>query len=330
MNKPQNITLFIIISSIILIASCSGCNENPRDCYDLLSFRDATPPVFIDIKAQSPTCLQLSFNEKLMEEKNPPLFLNDAPHTNFAYKEKTLCVYTREPITPGEKVTVQGRVKDLSGNTTHFTCTTYGANQNPASLLINEFTTKGTSKSPDRVELVALKSGCLAGLTLYNGTIPYDTDRCVLPNTMVSTGEYIVITFQEDPDSLTFESENHAGLSANNGTISLYQDPSAQAPLIDAVAYSTQTASTFEGFGSKDVLSGAQLLCKSGQWQYTTPLSSAAIDCTTSTATRSINRSHTAEGIPVDTNSQSDWYVTKTGGQSFGSSNTKEHYEPRN
>jgi len=330
MNKPQNITLFLIISSMILISSCSGCKEGTNDCYDLLSFRDATPPVFIDIKAQSPTCLVLSFNEQLMEENDPPLFLNNDPHANFTYQEKTLRLYTRDPITPGEKVTVQGRVKDLSGNTTHFTCTTYGANQNPASLLINEFTTKGTNKSPDRVELVALKSGCLAGLTLYNGTIPYYTDRCVLPNIMVSTGEYIVITFQVDQKDLSFPSENYAGLGSNNGTISLYQDPSAQAPIIDAVAYSTQTSSTFEGFGSSNILSGAQLLCQSGQWQYADPLSSATIDCTTSTATRSINRSHSLSGLPVDTNSKSDWYVTKTGGQSFGSSNTKEHYEPRN
>jgi hypothetical protein len=326
MNKHQNISISLVLLSILLFALCNGCKEEQNSCYDLLSYRDTTPPVFINLEAESPTCFKLSFNEKLSVEKDPLLYLNKKPHDNFTFSQKDLYLYTTNQILPGQKVNISGRVRDLAGNTTSFNCTAYGTNPNPATLLINEFTTKGTSKSPDRVELVAIKSGCIAGITLYDGVVPYYTDCCILPNQTISTGEYIVITFKENPDNSYYESENHAGLSSNNGCLTLCSDPSARAHVIDAVVYSNKTATTFQGFGSHNVLNGAQLLAQNGKWQYAEQLSTSAIDCSTATATRSINRRHTSSGLCVDTNSQSDWYVTKTGGQSFGSANSKERY----
>ena len=66
---------------------------------------------------------------------------------------------------PGKKTELKGRVNDWIGNSLTFTLGLWGYNPNLPTLLINEFTTKGSGNNPDRVELLVLK-GNLAGITL--------------------------------------------------------------------------------------------------------------------------------------------------------------------
>lgn len=317
----------MVLTSMLMTVSCSGCQEDVAEAYDLLSYRDSTPPVFEDMQALSPTSLRLCFNEQLKQDTESKFRLNGTIHTNYRYQGQFLYIYTTIPISPGAETTIEGTVSDLSGNTTRFSCITYGANTNPASLLINEFTTKGTGKSPDRVELVATKSGSLAGITLSDGPGASYDDRCILPDRNVCVGEYVVINFGKKIDDGSFQSDKGLGLGGNNGTLVLAEDPSIGAAIMDAVVYSNKSSATCQGFGSTEILTRASTLAKLGAWQWQEPLCQAAIDSSTSTATRSINRKRNSYGAPQDTDSSNDWYITITGGKTFGNINNTATYE---
>ena len=66
----------------------------------------------------------------------------------------------------------------------------------------------------------------------------------------------------------------------------------------------------------------------SGDWEIDTPLSNAAVNSTNETSTRTINRYSDKWGKYQDTNTQNDFYITITSGQSFGYKNNPKVYEP--
>ena len=73
------------------------------------------------------------------------------------------------PLPPGEKGILQGAVEDNARNSLYFTISLYGYNDRVPKVLINEFTTQGSSAHPDRVELLVLEAGDTAGMVFYDG-----------------------------------------------------------------------------------------------------------------------------------------------------------------
>lgn len=145
-----------------------------------------------------------------------------------------------------------------------------------------------TKGKPDKIELYALSSGNIGGSTLVYGKNDKSTSY-TLKDQEVKEGDFIVISLEE-------------GLGANNGFIELRATPSPFSRLIDKVFYTNK--------GDEDNTEG---------W------SGSGVDSTFSTTTRSINRK-SENGIPVDTDTSDDWYITKTRGASWGEANTKEIY----
>jgi hypothetical protein len=230
-------------------------------------------------------------------------------------------------LRPGTRSEVRGRVKDYSGNTSGFTIQVWGYNPDLPQVLINEFTTKGTAKSPDRTELRILSSGNINGMTLYNG-VPSDFDALVVFGDIdVRADDMVVVWWTEDISVPEVQEDMTGGrvfnicaqsteaLPSNNGALVLCGSPALGADVLDAVVYSNFSAS-YGGYGTRSAQERAKWVTGSGAW------SGDPLDSTTSTATRSMGRLPDAD----DSDSAKDWIVTVTGGATFGARNSTEAF----
>jgi hypothetical protein len=267
-----------------------------------------------------PQTIRITFDESV-RMTTTPFSITDNRIVTQTVTKSTLTLVLERPMALATSDTLEGRIEDLSGNSRHFSIEIWAKNPTPAMLLINEFTTKGTTTNPDRVELVVTARGNLAGLTLYVGTAHSYSDRIVFADQWVERGKYLVVRFKEsDSDTSEYHSQELTGLGTNNGCLSLALTPEWESPVIDAVVWGNMSTTTFEGFGSAALLAQVNYLFEKEQW-YSTK-SGDSIDSTTSTATRSFCRYRFS-----DTNSAEDWYICDTREASFGGINSEKRYE---
>ena len=92
--------------------------------------------------------------------------------------------------------------------------------------------------------------------------------------------------------------------------------PGQGALILDAVLYSAGGSSQYDGWGTKNAKERADFVLNLGSWINT------AVNPSSSTATRSLSRKLTA----LDTDTADDWYITVTGGATFGSTNISKPY----
>lgn len=298
---------------LLLTISC-GCNQEGPESINLFAQQDSTPPKLLSAKATDTATITLKFSEKL-RSKSISLLINGVENTNYLCRRETIMLYLTSAMEIASSTRVEGRVEDLWGNSTRFSIEVWAHNPNRATVLINEFSTKGSTNNPDRVELLVTKGGNLAGITIANGVGPFAKDRCILGDKRAFAGDFLVIAFQAGATPTEYSSEHLKGLSSNNGCITVTESPNWESPIIDAVLYSNKTTTTFGGFGSRESEEGALLLYQGRQWD--SQLSEKAIDSTDSTATRTHCRNSYR-----DTNSAEDWYVCDTKGASFGEENS--------
>ena len=250
----------------------------------------------------------------------------------------------------GTKYVIEAAVSDSTGNSMSFLVPFYGFNAELPDLLINEFTTQGSTTHPDMVELLITGAGNTAGLYIVEGTTDYPEEGIILPSCITEGGDYILIHFKpqgipeeinEDgelldasggydvsPEARDFWVPGGTGLSGNNGVIAVYSAPGGR--LLDAVLYSNRTSGSDEnyaGFGSLRMLDKTIQLKEEGGWIGTGEEGALrpedAINPDDSTATRSICRA----SEPVDTGTSADWHIVPTSSSTFGTLNTDEVYE---
>ena len=173
----------------------------------------------------------------------------------------------------------------------------------------------------ENILIAILGGGNLNGVVLYAGT-PQDHDAClVFPDLDVHAGDILTvwwtISFPEGAQTgdLDFCAGCADGLSANNGTLVLCRSPALGAQVLDAVVYSNFTSS-HDGFGTRTAMERARWVMDNGAWK------DEAVDSSASTATRSISRNLAGS----DSDTCADWFVTVTGGASFGRPNASEAY----
>jgi hypothetical protein len=228
----------------------------------------------------------------------------------------------------------------------------YGFNAELPGIIINEFTTQGSTTHPDIVELLVTAGGNTAGLWIVEGTTDFPEQGICLPGCRIAEDDYILIHFKpqgipeevdETGSELTvsggqdasdnardFWVERGSGLSGNNGVIAVYSAPGGA--LIDGVLYSNRTSESDEnyfGFGSIRMLEKALQLHAQKGWIGTAengyrPMPEDAINPEDSTATRSICRM----SIPGDTNDKEDWHIVPTSSSTFGEINNDDIYTP--
>ena len=302
--------------TVMLLIGCSQ-GIDAEEVFNAFAGTDNVTPVLVGASTQSSSVVRLDFSE--------PVKVYGSSLGEYSARSDGKSIYITLPssLEPGCRSEISGRVRDYAGNTCGFSVQVWGLNPRMPEVLINEFTTKGTEKSPDRTELRIMSDGNLNGMVLYSG-IPDDWDvRVVFPDMEVRMGDKVVVWWTQelptsaetDPSCLNICASSSDGLPSNNGTLVLCDTPSLGAGVLDAVVYSNFSPS-HQGYGTKSAEQRAMWVIGSGHWK------GDALDSTSSTATRSMSRN--MEG--KDSDSSGDWYITVTGGYTFGSDNTSESY----
>jgi hypothetical protein len=307
---------------------------------------DLKPPTLLGLRARG-LSLELDFDE-------PPACAPEqvravpALQVAEAQAEANRLKLTLPDQVPGQRYLLELEVADARGNLLELAVELYGYNPQAPRLLINEFTTQGSDTHPDLVELVAVDGADMAGVALYQGTAGSWDDRLVFPGFPVRAGEYLLVHFK--PQGILEERDEPgdpalsagldacataddfwvpggAGLSGNNGVLSLYDRPGGA--LLDGVLYSNRSSTSdalYRGFGSAATLVRAEELFREGGWRGAEEdiRPEDAVNPDNSTATRSLCRSSDSQ----DSDGAGDWHVVPTRGSTFGTANSDERYAP--
>lgn len=335
---------------VVWIFACAGaasCAPLPQLPFD--DSADFDPPGIVSIEVDSHG-LELGFSEPCSLLPDSVLagdsLSGNAVNTAWSDNMRSLAFAFDPPPATGVEHQVEAQVEDLAGNNLRFVARFYGPNALLPAMVINEFTTQGSGKHPDFVEIRILTAGNLAGACLIEG-VPGDWDsRFVFPDIDVAAGDYVVVHFKpqgipEEVNETTsksasggYDSSDSAwdfwipdgdGLSGNNGVLTLCETPAGG--VIDAVVYSNRNSSSderYRGFGSARMLSRVDYLDERGAWKGASPLvPEDAVNPEPSTGTRSMCRRSSGE----DSNRREDWHVVPTRGLSPGSRNTDEKHQ---
>ncbi|RKX84660.1 MAG: hypothetical protein DRP58_06910 [Spirochaetes bacterium] len=338
--------IFQKISVITLLTVINSCA--PLEDYRQFTDRDIRPPMFISMGSTNPNTLELQFSEKLLDKPEYLVFDPAMEITDFSVDMEKIQISFAEDLEPGGLYKIEITVCDLSGNSLTLIADFYGYNSNLPDLIINEFTSQGSSTNPDKVELRVLSDGNTAGICIYEGIDTEWKQRKILPSIDVHEDDYIIVHFKpagtaEEIDETTSKDtsgglnvhpeawdlwvEGGSGLSGNNGTITMFTNP--RGSLIDGILYSNRTSGSdenYRGFGSTATMNKADRLFESGGWLAEGDLIAPedALDPEDSTATRSMCR----ESVYTDINSSMDWHIVPTSTASFGEINSDLIYIP--
>ncbi|MFA5468470.1 MAG: hypothetical protein WC224_05375 [Sphaerochaetaceae bacterium] len=321
----QRFLYFLLVLFVLVTTGCEA--QSPPELVNALMGKDPQGPLLIEGKATEERKVTFTFDKLIFAEKAAfkVAQVGNAIESLLPL-DNTLILTLEQALRPGERTLIEGRVRDASGNTLSFQSNIWGYNAHLPRLLLNEFTTKGSGNNPDRVELLALSDGNLAGLTLYDGVADECDSAVILPPFNVIEGDYIVVQYTQELSGkhpIEFYG-GEVGLGSNNGLITLYDSPGGS--LLDVVVYSNRTSDSdtnYAGWGTSKVFKRVKALESSGKWLPLPLKPEGAVKSADSTATRSFCRWE-----KQDTDTKDDWYIVPTGKASFGSPNTTEIYNP--
>ncbi len=338
-----------LITSILIISAlavCSSCGQIRK--YTDLSNIDCTPPVFVSFSQPDPKTVVFTFNESIDRNLSSVNIYPEQADYQVTYQNNQVEIEFSENTVPGLEYAFEAEIYDNYSNCLYVLYPFFGYNPSLPVIVVNEFTSQGSSSHPDVAELYVKESGNTAGMTIFEGTCEQFDSYLVFPGLEVSAGDYILVHFRpqgiEDELNETesrdasggidasdsawdFWVEGGNGISGNNGALSLYTSPGGS--IIDAVLYSNRTSESdtkYRGFGSAAFRNQADYLYLNNAWsaEEENIRPEDCINPENSTSTRSMCRDMPAP----DTNSRDDWYVTVTGGFTFGYENSTERYEP--
>jgi hypothetical protein len=307
---------------------------------------DLVPPVLLGVTTQSAGLVLLRFDD-------PPWLVPDSVSTPSELRLTESWTQDRDlhmrlvPQSPGKEYVIELRVRDEAGNSNNLVVTFRGHNGRVPSVLINEFTTRGSKAHPDMVEIKVLEDGNMGGVVAYQGTPDDWSDRFIFPALEVQSQDFLILHFRPQglaeeidevvdrgvsggidasPLAYDFWIPGATGLSGNNGVVSVYERVGGS--VLDAVLYSNRSSDSdtrYGGFGTRETETRALAIVAHGGWfaeqQPVRP--EDAVNPEGSTATRSLCR-RSAE----DTNTRHDWYIVPTRGSTFGAENGDEEYKP--
>ncbi len=336
------------ISCLILPALLLGCGPFP-DLRGIVA-GDISPPVLLGAESLTTKSAILLFSEPVTPVDGSMTLAPTIQPSAVSCTDNTVVLDFSIDLTPGAPYFIESTVEDKTGNRTRFITQFYGFNPRVPKVVINEFITQGSGSHPDILELFVLEDGNLSGMCIVEGTTGYWSDRCILPSTDVTAGDFILVHFK--PDGISAEINETTdrsasggkdvspaawdywvmggnGLSGNNGVLTVYEKPEGR--LLDGVLYSNRSSSSdqkYRGFGSKKMMQKADELYSEGGWKTGGSLIAPedGVNPDDSTATRSICRSSTHQ----DTDSSADWHIVPTRGATFGGENSDEVYEKEN
>jgi len=229
-------------------------------------------------------------------------------------------------IKRGENKIFSISARKQNGNITRSSFLLVGRNPDIPNVLINEVSIKGTSASPDRIELLVLTDGNLAGMIVTNGFDVLDGHTFILPGIDVIAGDIVVLYWNTVPSkekeernlgktTYYLKANSTSTLLSTNGIIVLKRE--IDGAVQDALVYSNRVSDEYSGFGNEKLESAVKALLELGAWE------GLAVDSSLVTTSRVLARLPDA----VDTNSCSDWFTTAARKSTFGDVNIYEPYE---
>lgn len=342
---------FTALPLILLLLLAASCEDKLSPAARLWTQGDTQAPVFVKIQAQDAQTFVMYFDEDIASSAS----ISGADAAGAAMDIQTATASGRAlsftlgtPTTPGSQYTVTATVRDMRGNSALIVQTIYGFNPDLPRMLINEFITEGTKTNGDKVEIIALEDGNVAGATLREGGVYTYEQQVIFPSIAVKKGDFIVVHWRAEasaertseraaknesahPQSYDTAwdifSDADAGIGNANGALTLLAHPGGT--VLDAVVYSNKiddAADATRGFGSEKIFTWIQEIETASLWSHAgnAIMPSDAVNPEQSTVTRSINRSSASE----DTDSAADWHIVPTGKSSFGAANTDSVHTP--
>ncbi|WP_144082882.1 hypothetical protein [Salinispira pacifica] len=318
--------------------------------------KDLQPPVYTGLEQPGRGSLILKFNEHIKFDSDDFAACGGFEISGIEQADQTsLLLALNGDDLPGEELTLEGRVRDDTGNELWFLLPFYSVNINPAQLILSEFITEHSSSRYEKAEIVVLREGNLGGITVYNGAAG-DHKSCLrFQDQEVEQGEYLIVHFRSDglagetdeygedrilagnsataPNAIAdvrdFWTEGDQGLSDTNGALSIYASPAPGAEILDAVLYSNRSyeeGQDYGSFGTSYTQRVMNELAGAGAWVYSGDqiIPEDCLRSEDSTSTRSICRDLEFN----DTNGKNDWHIVPTSCSSFGHENCQDVYEP--
>lgn len=316
-GHARPLTFAALLLVLAALTACTGCQSDASRAINVFEGRDRIPPRLTDLRAVSATEVQAVFDEPVT------ISVNDSPYSCTS-SANTVTFSLGFVLDAGRSVEIRATVRDEWSNSTSFSGTVFGYNPDVPALLITELTTTGSAKSPDCTELYCLTDGNLCGVCLYDGLPDEYNFRFVFPSASVRKGDYIVIEWEGKGNSTVGNVHFFgAGLDTNpsqyNGLQALSVSPSPGADVMDCVLYANHAGVAYERFGSAKNLRRATKAVERGLWRAGGEITGlCAVDASKTSATRSIARIWPYQ----DTDTAYDWYITATGGCTFGAANT--------
>ncbi len=311
-------TIFISFVLLSLVISC----ENAESIIDKLISVDKTIAKVLDYSLVNNSTFTIRFNETV--ELIDLEF--DGTKLNTKGVGQIFTFTLPKEINRGETKTLSLMVKKENGNTTLASFLLVGKNNDIPYLLINEVSIKGTATAPDRIELLVVEEGNLAGITLSDGFEELSGHTFILPELDVKRGDIIVIYWdsastesdtERDYGKMTYylRAKSPTTLLSTNGVIVLKSETDGY--VMDCLIYSNKNTDEYSGFGNEKLEKAAKALLEQNAWE------GSAVDSSLVTSSRVLAR------LPdgVDTDSLSDWFTTKARKSTFGEENIYEPYE---
>ena len=142
---------------LVFLALLSACTPLPAEKKPAQS--TAAPPVATEVLNSSPNLITLKFDKEISADPANFMIVPEIGIASVECRGQTVDVYPAQALNAGEEYFIKGTVQDSKKNSTSFGMTFFGYNPDLPILVINEFTTNGSGRHPDTVELYAEKRG---------------------------------------------------------------------------------------------------------------------------------------------------------------------------
>jgi hypothetical protein len=237
-------------------------------------------------------------------------------------------------MTEGNKYRFSGIAEDRKGNSLSFSVGFSGYNPRVPVLVLSEIrseysSSSATNKKIEFVELYAVTSGNLAGVTVFSA---YDGSDCVyeFPPCEVNAGEYIALHYRKLSEECVDETGNNLAFSGGFDTTSardfwvnntaarigksdvILLRERAGGKLLDAVLYSESGKTTWKN----DVIrKAAEEAAASGLWAEGSAVSAAVVSDKMTTPARTLGRQNipaiaASQSYSGSFNGKAVWFVT--------------------
>ncbi|MBO8436854.1 MAG: hypothetical protein IAA97_07750 [Spirochaetes bacterium] len=313
-----------VLSAIIIVAMLfTSCLPQNGRIVDAFLDKDRSIPKLLKHETIDNASIRLIYDEDVTLTE----ILFSGKELDYSLYGTIFVVPFGETIERGETVIFSVTAEDDSGNSSKASLSITGKNTAIPDALINEVSIKGTTESPDRIEILFLESGSMAGLAVTDGLWGEENHAAILPDISVEAGDTAVIYWDKKPESTeTIISHGRKGyiieggsdttLSGTNGTILLWKEREGE--LADGIIYTTGESDLADGYGNNRTKNAASYLIRKGEWE------GEAISSSLVTSSRVIAR---LPGGP-DTNCNDDFFITAARESTFGSENLYIPYEP--